>query len=399
MPLDRNSLNKLRFSATPRSQSSSKWAERRDIPIAILAWIALGVVVIWASGYVIRTLLVVTVAALLAYALVPAVRLLNRFMPRVVAIVIVYLVVLSGLSVLLYLVVNTTIMQIISLADNLRLLLTPQHITPLYNTLHRFGISQDQINGFGNQIINQAEGLTGGVVPFITSFFDFALDVIIVAVLSVYLLIDGARLKKWIHNNVPLVQRERASFIIDTLERVIGGYIRGQLTLSLLIGVLVGLGMTAFGLPYAVLLGVLAFVLEFIPVLGTLTSGAVCVLIAFSRGWLIAVGVLIYFVVVHIFEGDIVGPRIVGKAVGLHPALSLVALIAGAELFGIWGAVLAAPIAGILQALLIAIWQNWRATHPEQFPGNTVQAGGSSIAESLEPTKEDAEPDKEEIFE
>ncbi len=290
-------------------------------------------------------------------------------------------------------------MQIISLADNLRLLLTPQHITPLYNTLHRFGISQDQINGFGNQIINQAEGLTGGVVPFITSFFDFALDVIIVAVLSVYLLIDGARLKKWIHNNVPLVQRERASFIIDTLERVIGGYIRGQLTLSLLIGVLVGLGMTAFGLPYAVLLGVLAFVLEFIPVLGTLTSGAVCVLIAFSRGWLIAVGVLIYFVVVHIFEGDIVGPRIVGKAVGLHPALSLVALIAGAELFGIWGAVLAAPIAGILQALLIAIWQNWRATHPEQFPGNTVQAGGSSIAESIEPTKEDAEPDKEEIFE
>jgi predicted PurR-regulated permease PerM len=187
-------------------------------------------------------------------------------------------------------------------------------------------------------------------------------------VLSVYLLIDGARLKRWIQRNAPLPQRERAQFVMHTLERVVGGYIRGQLTLSILIGVLVGVGMTIFRLPYAVLLGVLAFVLEFIPVLGTLTSGAVCVLIALSQGWLVAAGVLIYFIVVHVFEGDIVGPRIVGKAVGLHPALSLVTLIAGAELFGIWGAVLAAPLAGLIQALLIAIWQNWRETHPEQFP-------------------------------
>src|SRR5712691_10133075 len=157
--------------------------------------------------------------------------------------------------------------------------------------------------------------------------------------------------------------------------------------------------MQVIGVPFAILLGVLAFVLEFIPVLGTLTSGAICVLIALTQGWVIAVLVLAYFVVVHIIEGDVVGPRIVGKAVGLHPAVSLIALIAGAELFGIWGAVLASPIAGVLQALLIAIWQNWRATHPEQFPGNTVQAGGSSIAESIEPTKEDAEPVKEEIFE
>ena len=107
-----------------------------------------------------------------------------------------------------------------------------------------------------------------------------------------------------------------------------------------------------------------------------------CVLIALSEGWLVAVGVLIYFIVVHVFEGDIVGPRILGKAVGLHPALSLVALIAGAELFGIWGAVLAAPLAGLIQALLIAIWQNWRETHPEQFPN--AAEGVPEIVETVE---------------
>ena len=119
---------------------------------------------------------------------------------------------------------------------------------------------------------------------------------------------------------------------------------------------------------YAVLLGVLAFVFAFVPVLGTFVSGATCVLLALPRGWIWAVCVLGYFVLIHIFEGEVVGPRIVGKAIGLHPIVSLTALIAGAELFGIWGALFASPLAGILQAMLVAVWKEWRATHPEQFP-------------------------------
>ena len=81
------------------------------------------------------------------------------------------------------------------------------------------------------------------------------------------------------------------------------------------------------------------------------------VLLALPRGWIWAVGVLGYFVLIHIFEGELVGPRIVGKAIGLHPIVSLAALIAGAELFGIWGALFASPLAGILQAMLVALWQ------------------------------------------
>src|SRR5438105_4486058 len=112
---------------------------------------------------------------------------------------------------------------------------------------------------------------------------------------------------------MPHRQRSRVRFFLSTLQRIVGGYIRGQLLLCSLIGVLVGIGMTVLGVPYALLLGVLAFVLEFIPVLGTLVSGAICVLLALTKGWLIAVIVLIYFIVVHIIEGDVVGPRLVGK--------------------------------------------------------------------------------------
>ena len=90
-------------------------------------------------------------------------------------------------------------------------------------------------------------------------------------------------------------------------------------------------------------------------------------LLALTKGWLIAVIVLAYFVVVHVIEGDVVGPRIVGGAVGLHPVVSIAALIAGGELFGIWGALLASPVAGIIQAFLIAIWTEWRELNPNEF--------------------------------
>src|SRR5579884_200987 len=406
MPLDSNSLNKFRVNVAP--EVASKWAQRRDIPIAILAWIGLGIVVLWALGWVVRTLLVITVAILLAFALAPAVKFLSRFIPRIIAILIVYLVVLSAISLLLYFVANTAIDQIGTLAKSLTGKGGTNPLTPIVAFAHRFGITQAQINQVAQQIANQAEGFVGSALPVLTGIANFILDVIVVAVLSIYLLIDGERTVRWIRRNVPLMQRERTIFLLDTFNRVIGGYIRGQVTLSLLIGLLVGIGMAILHVPYAVLLGVLAFVLEFIPVLGTLTSGAICVLIALTQGWLIAVLVLAYFIVVHIIEGDVVGPRIVGKAVGLHPAVALVALIAGAELFGIWGAVLASPIAGLLQALFIAIYQNWRETHPEQFPNapkSAVEEVATRAADTVagidqkdtdKSTMEEAPPQQEE---
>ncbi|GHO55820.1 hypothetical protein KSB_42950 [Ktedonobacter robiniae] len=190
-------------------------------------------------------------------------------------------------------------------------------------------------------------------------------DVIVIAVLSVYLLLDGSRASNWIRQNAPRLTQ--ANFVLDAVPHIVGGYIRGQLLLSTLIGGLVGGGMFAFHVPYAVLLGVLAFVLEFIPVLGTLVSGSICILIALTQGWLIALGVLIYFVVVHIIEGDVVGPRVVGKAIGLHPVISIAALIAGAELFGIWGVLFASPVVGVLQVMIVALWSSWRQHRPEQF--------------------------------
>ena len=368
----------------PRSEpTTTTWARRRDIPIAILAWTALVFVILWGAGHVVRTILLLVIAALLAYALAPGVKVLQRFMPRFLAILIMYLLVLGAVSFLLYLIITTAIAQVGSLTSEVQKLLTPSsagHLSPYEQTLQSLGISSAQIASFRTQLTTSLEGVAGSAVPFLSGVFDIILDIVLVAVLSIYLLIDGSRVSMWLRHNLP--QSAQAGFVVDTVQRIVGGYIRGQFILAVLVGVLVGGGMFVFHVPYAVLLGVLAFVLEFIPVLGTLISGAICVLIAFSQGWIIAVGVLIYFVVMHVLEGDVIGPRLVGKAVGLHPVVSLAALVAGSELFGIWGALFASPVAGVLQALIVAIWLNGRTTHPEEFE-QAKQQVADKVDESL----------------
>ncbi len=370
----------------PRAEApTSQWARRRDIPIAILAWIVLVGVILWGAGHIASTILLLIIAALLAYALAPGVKLLERIMPRFLAILIMYIVVLGAVSLLIYFIISTAIQQVGTLSTFVKYWLTPKsngQVTPLEQTLQSFGISQSQVTSARDQIIARIEGIAGSTVPLLTGFFSFLLDVVVVAVLSIYFLIDGARMTRWFRTNMP--QAAQSNFLLDTFQRVVGGYIRGQFLLSLIIGILVGGGLTVFHVPYALLLGVLAFILEFIPILGTLVSGLICTLIALTQGWLIALGVLVYFIVVHILEGDVVGPRIVGKAVGLHPIVSIAALIAGAELFGIVGALFASPVAGVIQALIIALWIHWRETRPEEF-----EAAKANIAEKMEGTVAD----------
>ncbi len=360
-----------------------KWARRCLIPLAILIWTTLVFLVLWGAAHIIRTILILVIAALLAYALAPGVTFLQRFMPRFLATLIMYLVVLGAISFLLYLIISTAIAQVGSLIITIQKLLTPGsggHLSPFEQALHSLGISSVQIASFRTQLTTRLEGAASSAVSLLTGVFDIILDIVLVAVLSIYLLTDGSRASTWLRHNTP--ESTQVNFVLDTVQRIVGGYIRGQFLLAMLVGVLVGGGMFAFHVPYAVLLGVLAFVLEFIPVLGTLLSGAICVLIAFTQGWVIAVGVLIYFVVMHVLEGDVIGPRLVGKAVGLHPVVSLAALVAGSELFGVWGALFASPVAGVLQVLIVALWVNWRTTHPKAFE-QAQQQVANTVNESL----------------
>lgn len=351
--------------------SSPDWARRRDIALATIGWFIIVAIALWAAAHVIGALLTVIVAALLAYAIYPLVRLFSRVMPRFAAIALAYVLVIATLGLIGYLVVNTAIEQIAALTKQVADMLQPgPNGSPsrLMTELTHLGIDPARVQSIGNQLIGSAQGLATSAFPVIAGIFGGIVDTILVIVLSIYLEIDGHRIVHWMRTRSPLRLRPRITFMLNTFEHVVGGYIRGQITLSALIGVLVGSGMYVLHVPYAVLLGLVAFVLEFIPIIGVFVSGAACVLLALTIGFGWALAVLGYFILIHVIEGDVVGPRIVGRAVGLHPAVSIFALLAGAELFGLWGALFASPVAGVIQAFIAEIWREWRDTHPNQFP-------------------------------
>lgn len=360
------------------SESNERWARARDIGLSILAWLVVIGVVGWALGHIARALMVLVLASLLAFVVTPAVRRLSRWMPRWLATAIVYLMALAFIAGLGMMIFATAVSQLTSLAKSLPSLLqpgTPGHPSAIGRLVQSFGVSEAQVNAARQQVLGYVQHTAGtmatNALPIITEVANTLLDTVLVFVLSIYLVADGPRVVNWIRTAPPTRLRRRALFFVDVVQRNVGGYIRGQFLLSVLIGVLVGLGMAAFQVPYALLLGVLAFVLEFIPILGTLVSGAICVLIALpTRGVLIAVGVLAYFVIVHVIEGDVVGPRIVGRVLGLHPVIAIIALLIGSELFGIWGALFASPVAGVIQTIVVAAWREWKEMEEGHTPAS-----------------------------
>ncbi len=379
----------------PTQQSTtptSVWTRRLIVLLTILSGIVLVVLVLSGASHIISSILIFAVAALIAYAIAPVVELFKRVMPRALAILAVYLIVIILLSMLLYLIISTMVTQLTSLAESVSKLLTSGsngQDSPLVKILLSIGLTRNQIESIaqqlGLQLTSIAGTVAGGIVPILSGIASAALNILLTVVISIYLLVDGSRAVRWLRNRTPITQRGRISSLITTLQTVVGGYIRGQLALCLTIGTIVGVGMAILGLgSYAVLLGVLSFITEFIPVLGTIFCGTVAVLLALTQGWLTAVLVLAYFVLVHIFEGYVLAPRLIGKAVGVQPVISLLALTIGAELFGPWGAIFASPIAGLLQAFTVTFWINYQRTHRDEFPlGEEELSDAEKRAEEL----------------
>ncbi|MBO0703541.1 MAG: AI-2E family transporter [Candidatus Dormibacteraeota bacterium] len=340
-------------------------------PILILAWFAVLFVVGMALGRVIREVILLVLAAVIAYAITPLVGLLVRYipgLPRALAILLAYLIGFLIIAAMLGVVGVTATSQIAALVRHLPDYINhAQRLEPRALALLRpFGIGNHQLEQARNSLIDQVRGagtaIATGALTTVTAIAGGVVDAFVALILSVYLTANGPRIARGLRNaGAGVGWGRRVSGFITMFNQILGGYVRGTLLLALMVGVLVTVLMAALGVPYAILLGVIAFFMEFVPVFGVFISGAICVLLALGTvGWERALIALAGFVVLHFLEGELVGPRIMGKAVGIHPAVSLMALIVGTDLFGIWGALLGAPAAGLLQALVLAGWREFR---------------------------------------
>lgn len=361
--------------------------------LTILTWLAVAAVVLWAIFQVSGAIWLLVIAAVLAYVLYPPVQMLHRLLPRPLAILLIFLILLGALYLLVQILIVSLIAEITALIQSVEQVFSPsglRQLGPLVDFFKQINITPNELLQAGSQISAIAQNLIGSIVPLLSGLLGVFLNLILVTTLTVYFLVDGERAVAWLRHKTPRRYRGEMNFFIDTIHHTFGGYLRGQLILAIIMGILTGIFLSLLHVPYAILLGVLMFVLYFLPFIGAYISGILCILAALPEGGVTTIVVIVFvFLLQQVLIGQILSPRILSKAAGLHPVVAIFALIAGGELFGLLGALFAVPVAGVIQVFLVELWNEWKARHPEEFsPDEVVEVASPAPKTELPETKQ-----------
>jgi predicted PurR-regulated permease PerM len=204
---------------------------------------------------------------------------------------------------------------------------------------------------------NTIAGLLVATLGVIESLF----ALVTVFVIAYFWIAERIAFRRLLMHLVKQENRERALAIWLNVELKVGQWARGQLLLMLSVGVLEGVGFAVLGVPFALLLGVFAGLMEIIPILGPYLGAIPAILVALTQSPTQALLVAAWTIIVNLVEGNILIPRIMQKAVGLSPLTVILALLAGANLYGVLGALLAVPVAAAIQAVI----QELMAPYPQ----------------------------------
>ena len=188
-------------------------------------------------------------------------------------------------------------------------------------------------------------------VGAITGAFSFFIDLILGAVISFYILKDMTLLKKATVSLIPRKARDWVFALVRDMDVVLSGFIRGQLLVAVILSIITAVGLAILRVRYALLLGVIAGMLDVIPYFGPILAMIPAVIIAFIDRPISAIWVTLLYFLIQQLEGAVISPRIVGSRVGLHPVIIILAAMAGGKFFGLIGMLLSIPIAGIIKVL------------------------------------------------
>jgi predicted PurR-regulated permease PerM len=327
---------------------------------AILLGIAIALWVVWISRRVVVWMLV---SLLLALALNPAVHALQRrgVRRRGGAVSIVYLVAVLIVAAIGALIVPTIVQQVNDLVDA-----APGYVSDLtagrgplgfletkYHVVERV---RDAVQG------NGSSRLTGGAsaaLDVARSVVTFVVAVVTIAFMTFFMLLEGPAWIERLLGLLPERSRPRWQAVGRDVYRTVGGYVTGNLLISLIAGVATTVVLLALGVPFALALGLLVAILDLIPLAGATLAAIIVTLVALTQSVTAAIVVLAFFLVYQQIENHLLQPLVYGRTVALSPLAILIAVLVGAEVAGVVGALCAIPVAGTIQ-ILIVDWQRQR---------------------------------------
>ncbi len=228
-------------------------------------------------------------------------------------------------------------------------------ISEIYGGSFVPGIENKQVFSVGaNYLASGLDSLMRVVFTTINGVF----NLITIAVLSFYLLLERDRIKKNLHFVIPFLPKERVTNLASKVDVQLGHWVRGEIALMFIVGLATYIGLSLLKVPYALPLAVMAGILEFIPNIGPILSGVISILVTVASGSPVsAVGVLVLFVIVQQLENNLLVPKIMQAAVGLNPLFAILSFLIGATLFGFPGALIAVPAAAMIQVIVLDIFE------------------------------------------
>ena len=344
-----------------RSGETRNWTKARDIVWTALGALGLIYVVGWALKWIAAVVLLFVLAALLAFILRPLVAWGERRLglSRTRAALLAYSLVVVGVAIAGAWAVSLLVAQVNAAITNLpaMYLALEERIPDFEARVAALGISID-VAALQARLLTglQSTGLAAHGIAWAAALGGAAFAFFLVLFLAFYLSVDGDRLATALLRFAPARWKPHVLFVQKTLLHVVGGYLRGQLTLSAIIGASVFVTCLALGVRYSFVLGVGGFFLEMIPMAGPFLIGAAMVAVALVDSVRLALIALGFYVVLQLAESNVLGPRITGHAVGLHPIAAMLGLVAGGKLFGLWGALFAVPALGFAFVIVAAVY-------------------------------------------
>lgn len=311
-----------------------------------VVFVVLALAFVWAIREVIAIFLL---AVVLASALDPLADYLSkRKIPRAVSVLAVYIIVFGIVGLVLATIAPSLATQFHLLSANF-----PEYLGELHARYPSFasilpGTSLGEIvngvltGGGEGSVLTRTLGVFNGLLGFVT-----------VLVVSFYLVASQQKgMKELIRSLVPVGQREMTMGLVEKIQKKMGLWVLGQIILSISIFVLTFVGLTLLNVKYALVLALMAGLLEVVPYIGPIVSAIPALFFALIQSPALAVGVIVLYIIIQKTEGYVLVPKIMHKTVGVSPLVVILALLTGFKLAGIVGLLLAVPIAAAATVLI-----------------------------------------------
>lgn len=314
--------------------------------------------------------------AALAYLLLPIVRFLETKFPfskvskkrsRLLAVISVYCVIFVAMFFTVSFIVPATIRQVTTFVT-----LLPDTISQAQQTFHV--ITEEYQARVPPELRERADEVVGRIstqvtdafqqaalqsVLMVTQTFSILLGLAVVPVWLFYVLKDEGSGKQWLSEVVSSYLKEDATAIVRIVDRVLASYLRAQLFLGLVVGVLTWIGLTALGVKFSLVLAIIAGITELIPVLGPILGSIPGILVTLANAPDRLVWVVLFYIVVQQAENNLLVPRVQGSAVNIHPALLMMLLVLASEVAGFWGMLFIVPLSAVSREVFLYLYSRF----------------------------------------